>query len=170
MADQERLSIFMKILFLFFVMFSITVYLFGNDEIRIFETNKAISESPAFAPATVYEVVTIKRKKRLSQDAKESYYIRYNYFVNDVQYEVKTTMTDQEGLKAYLSDPEPQVAYSATKPEIATLKRYYDIRRKDETLFQVLLVVGFLALIISLPTSLIIGWRLGWLKRKPAHR
>lgn len=160
----------MKPLFLFLVIFSITLYLFGYHEVRIFETNQAISASPAYSPAIVSEIVTIKRKKRLFRDAKESYYIRYNYFVNDDQYEVKTTITDQEGVDTYLSDPEPEVAYSTTNPEIATLKRYYDLRRKDQTLFQVLLVVGVLALIISLPMSLIFSWRLGWLKRKHIHR
>ncbi len=161
----------MKPLFLFLVIFSITLYLFGYDEVRIFETNQAISASPAYSPAVVSEIVTIKGKKRLFRKAaKDKYYIRYNYFVNDDQYEVKTAITDQEGVEAYMSDPEPEVAYATTNPEIATLKRYYDLRRKDQTLFQVLLVVGVLALLISLPITLIFSWRLGWLKRKRAHR
>lgn len=107
-------------------------------------------------------------RKRLFRDASESYFIRYTYEVEGVEYEFRTTYTDQGGVARYLADPKPQVAYSTPNPKVATLKRYFDMRDKNETLFQVLVVVGLLALVISLPVSLLLSWRFGWFKRRLA--
>jgi hypothetical protein len=158
----------MKPFLLFLVTFSALAYFFGSEDVQRYETIQAISVSPAFASASVAEVVKVSGRKRLFRDPSESYFVRYNYVVDGVGHEIHTTHTDQGGVARYLSDPKPQVAYSTRDPKVATLKRYYDLSRKDETLFQVLVVVGLLSFVVALPISLLLSWRFGWFKRRLA--
>lgn len=48
------------------------------------------------------------------------------------------------------------------------LKRYYDLRDTHGTLAQELTVTAIIALGLSLPLTLILSWRLGWLRRRQA--
>ncbi len=135
-------------------------YLFGEEEYTRFTRIEAISKSPGFAPAVVEEVVKIEGKKHTS------YRVRYRYEVNGKRFYATTTSTDQQGAMRYIAQQDMQVAYSTRDPAIGIIKRYYDLRNPRETLASSLFITSVFSLGISLPISLVVWWRLGWLKRR----
>lgn len=150
----------MKLVLLLLAVFSGMFYLFGWDEKKRVETVEAISQSPAFTPAKVDGVTKITGKRT------ESYRVRFKYEVNGVTYQTTTSWTDEEGALRYASQPNVEVAYDARNPSIATLKRYYDLRDKRETVGRALFLSGILSLGMALPITIGIAWPLGWLRRR----
>ncbi len=150
----------MKLIVLLLVVFAGIFYLFGWDEKKRVETVQAISKSPAFTPARLDGVTKIKGKRH------DSYLVHFKYEVNGVTYRTTTTSTDEEGARRYASQPNVEVAYDLKNPSTATLKRYYDLRDKRETVGRALFVGGVLSLGMALPITFGIAWPLGWLRRK----
>jgi hypothetical protein len=149
----------MKFLLVLAVVFSGMFYLFGWDEKARVQNLQSIASSPGFAPARVDGVTKVGKKS-------DSYQVRFKYEVNGVTYETRSTSTDQEGARWYTSQPNLEVAYDRRNPSVASLKRYYDLRDKQETVGRALLLGGILSLLLASPISLGIAWRMGWLRRK----
>lgn len=150
----------MKLIVLLIAVFAGMFYLFGWDEKKRVETVEAISKSPAFTPAKVDGVTKTKGKRN------ETYRVHFKYEVNGVTYRTTTTSTDEEGARRYASQPHPEVAYDSRNPSTATLKRYYDLRDKQETVGRALFLGGILSFAMALPITFGIAWPLGWLRRK----
>jgi hypothetical protein len=150
----------MKKLILFLVIFSGMFYLFGKEEAERVSAMAAISKAPGFAPAHFVSIEDSSSKKHASFRAK------FRYEVDGKSYLVTTTQTDSNGIATYLADKNAQIAYSTQDPSIGTMKRYYDLRDPRETMSSAMLIVGVLALGLTLPIWLGIGWRLGWFRKK----
>jgi len=153
----------MKFLLLYLALAVPIGYLFGEEEYERISQMQEISKAPAFAPAKFEELITTKSKKI------ESYRVRFSYVVNGEKYKVISTRTDQQGAMRYITETN-QVAYNSRNPSVGTLKRYYDLRRPDETLAQAMFVVSISALLLALPAALLVAWKFGWLKRKGKMR
>lgn len=153
----------MKKLILFLVIFSGMFYLFGEEEVTRVANMAAIAKTPGFATAHFVSIEDSGSKKH------SSFRVKFRYEVDGKSYLVTTTSTDSNGAASYVEDKNVQIAYSTQDPSIGTLKRYYDLRDPRETMSRAMSVVAVLALGLTLPIWLGIGWRLGWLKRKKAE-
>ncbi|SFU60803.1 hypothetical protein SAMN05216350_103102 [Polaromonas sp. YR568] len=150
----------MKFLALLLLIFSGVFYLFGSEEKERIETMTSVASSPGFAPATMDGMSKISSKRG------DSYRVHFKYVVNGVTYRTSTTSTNETGALQYASQPTVEVAYDTRKPSVATLRRYYDLRDKRETVGRALFVSGILSLGIALPIAFGFAWPLGWLRRK----
>jgi len=149
----------MKVFFVLLTLLFLGVFsYFGPHEFERFETNRAISASGGFAPGAADGVETVN--KRLG-----SYRVRVKYEVGGKAYWFTTTRTDEAGVRQYLAMP-LDVLYDTKNPSTATLRRYYDLRRKDETLFQVLLVPAVLAIGAALPLAALVAIPIAWIRRR----
>jgi hypothetical protein len=135
-------------------------YFFGEEEYVRHSQIEAISKAPGFAGAVFQDILETASKKHIS------YRVRFKFEVNGQQYSVLTTPTDRQGALAYLTEKDVQIAYSTRDPSVHMLRRYYDLRNPRDTLFKSLAVTSLLSLMLALPGALLIGWRLGWLKRR----
>ncbi|MCZ8256498.1 MAG: DUF3592 domain-containing protein [Polaromonas sp.] len=149
----------MKFFALLLVIFSALFSLFGFEEKKRVETMMSIAASPGVAPATMYGITRTLAKSN-------SYRVQFKYFVDGAAYSTSTSDTDENGARRYAADPAVEVVYDTRKPSVATLRRYYELRDKRESVGRALVVSGILALAIALPAALIIAWPLGWLRRK----
>lgn len=149
----------MKFLLLLAVVFSGMFYVFGWDEKARVQTLQSIAGSPGFVPAKADGIVKLGKKG-------DSYHVRFKYEVNGVTYETRSTATDQAGARSYASQPNVEVAYDRRNPSVATLKRYFDLRDKRETVGRALFVGGVFSLLMALPIAFGIAWPLGWFRRK----
>ena len=70
-------------------------------------------------------------------------------------------------MKFYIGTAQ-QVAFDTRDPSVAELKRYYDLARPNETLAQVLVVVGTICTGIALPITLFLAACLWWLRKVQA--
>lgn len=120
-------------------------YLFGPEEFERFTKNKAISASPGYTSGTADGIQTINRKL-------DAYRLKVKYEVGGKEYRLMTSKTDMAGVGRYLTMP-LDVLYDTRNPATATLKRYYDLRMKDETLFLALLPPVALAVGGALPIA-----------------
>lgn len=150
----------MKFVALLLVVFSGMFYLFGSEEKERVETIASVAGSPGFVRATPDGITKIAGKRR------DSYLVHFKYVVDGVAYRTTTTSTDEAGAHRYLAMPVVEVAYDTRKPSVATLRRYYDLRDKRESVGSALLVSGVLSLSLALPIALGVAWPLGWLRRK----
>ena len=149
----------MKFLILYLILALPIGYFFGEEEYLRVSQMQEISKTPAFAPAKFEELMATNSKKN------QSFRVRFSYVVDGEKYQVVTTPTDQQGAMGYVTDT-VQVVYNARNPSVGTLKRYYDLRRPGETMAQAMFIVIVLALLLALPLTLVVAWRLGWFKRK----
>jgi hypothetical protein len=131
---------------------------FGLEEFERFETNRAISASGGFAPGAADGVETVN--KRFG-----SYKVKVKYEVGGKAYRFATTSTDEAGVRQYLAMP-LDVLYDTKNPSTATLRRYYDLRREDETLFQVLVVPAVLAIGAALPVAALVALLTALIRRR----
>lgn len=150
----------MKFIALLLVIFSGLLYLFGSEEKERVETMASVARSPGFARATMEGMTKTAGKRG------DSYRVHFRYVVDGVAYRTSTSSTDESGARRYMAEPAVDVAYDTRKPSVATLKRYYDLRDKRETVGRALFVSGVLSLGLALPIALGIAWRLGWLRRR----
>lgn len=150
----------MKTLILFLALSIAPGYYFGRHEISRHFINEAISKSPAIAPARFDSVEKSGFKKFTS------FQVRYKFLVNNSEYSVLTTPTDERGVLKYKSETDTQVVYYSNDPSVNTLKKYYDLRHTTGTLGQSVVIVGIASTLIALPIALFISWLLGWFKRK----
>lgn len=136
---------------LFLLAFSLFFAWLGVPPIDNYYTYRAIGKAPAETVATRHEVIALDDKK-----PPQRLYIRFYYQVDGKEYMTKTTTTDGEGIADYLADSPVAIAYVAGRPQVATLKRYFDLNYGRESLWQ-LLVVGILAaLMFALPISVLL--------------
>lgn len=133
-------------------------YLLGPEEIQRFSKNKAISASPGHTPGVADGIETINKKF-------DAYRLRVKYEVGGKEYRLTTTSTDMAGVQRYLTMP-LDVVYDTRNPATATLKRYYDLRRKDETLSHALLPPVVLAMAGALPIAAIPALIIALFRRK----
>jgi hypothetical protein len=150
----------MRFIALLLVIFSGVFYLFGSEEKERVETMTSVAQSPGFVRATVDGVTKTAGKHH------DSYRVHFKYVVGGVAYRTTTTSTDEAGARRYTSEPVVEVAYDTRKPSTATLRRYYELRDKRDTVARALFVSGVLSLGLALPIALGIAWPLGWLRRK----
>lgn len=150
----------MKFIALLLVIFSGLLYLFGSEEKERVETMASVARSPGFARATPDGITKIAGKRS------DSYRVHFKYVVDGVAYRTTTTSTDEAGAHWYVAQPAVEVAYDTRKPSVATLRRYYDLRDKRESVGSALFLSGILSLGLALPIAFGVAWPLGWLRRK----
>lgn len=150
----------MKFIALLLVVLSGVFYFFGSEDKERVETSASIAESPGFVRATMDGMTKTAGKRR------DSYRVHFRYVVDGVAYRTTTTSTDEAGALGYASQPLVEVAYDTRKPSVATLRRYYDLRDKQETVGRALFVSGVFSLGLALPITFGLAWPLGWLRRK----
>jgi hypothetical protein len=138
----------------------VPAYYFGHDEISRHFINETISKSPAIASARFDSVEKSGFKKFIS------FQVRYRFLVNNTEYSVLTTPTDERGALKYRSETDTQVVYYANDPSVNILKKYYDLRHTTGTLGQSVVIVGVISTLIALPIALFFSWLFGWFKRK----
>lgn len=151
----KALAVFLALFFGFF-------YYFGNEEVRSISSHRQIAQSPGLA-AAVFDGIEGGSTERAS------YRVQFKYLVAGTTYRLSTTSTDKAGAQSYLREVH-QVIYDTRNPSVATLKRYFDLKSRGENAyFQSLVVTGVLALLLSLPLTLLAAVRLGWVRfRFPA--
>ena len=150
----------MKFIALLLVIFSGLFYLFGSEEKERAETMASVARSPGFARATPDGMTKVSGKHG------DSYRVHFKYVVDGVAYRTTTTSTDEAGARRYVTEPVVEVAYDTRKPSVATMRRYYDLRDKRESVGSVLFLSGVLSLGLALPIAFGVAWPLGWLRRK----
>ena len=133
-------------------------YLFGEDEYARFRMMEEISKAPGFAPAAFEKIIKIESKRNTS------FLVKFRYEVEGRQYHVTTTPTDQKGALQYVTQHDMQVAYSTRNPAVGTLKRYFELRNPHDSLAKSLTATSILSIVMALPISLVLAWRLGWLR------
>lgn len=149
--------LWIKALVVFLILFLGIFYYFGSEEVRNISSNRQIAQSPGLAPA-VYDGMEGGATKRAS------YRVHFKYLVDGMSYQLTTTPTDKAGAQSYLSEAH-QVIYDTRNPSVATLKRYFDLAdRGSGAYFESLVVTAVLALLLSLPLTLLAAWRLGWVR------
>jgi hypothetical protein len=152
--------IHMKFLALLLLVFSGLFYLFGSEEKDRVERTSSVAKAPAFVRATMDGMTKTAGKRG------DSYRVHFKYVVDGVAYRTSTTSTDEAGARQYAAEPVVEVAYDTRKPSVATLKRYYDLRDKRESVGSALFIAGVLSLGLALPITFGFAWPLGWLRRK----
>lgn len=150
----------MKLLAIFVAFFALSYYLFGAEEVERHLTHRQIAQSPGFAHAILDGISKHEGKRK----GHVSYWVKYKYQVGGSTYRVSTSKTDEEGVKFYIGTAQ-QVAFDTRDPSVAELKRYYDLARPNETLAQVLVVVGTICAGIALPITLFLAGCLWWLRK-----
>jgi hypothetical protein len=150
----------MKFLALLLVIFSGVFYLFGSEEKERVDTMTSVARSPGFVRATMDGITKTAGKRR------DSYRVHFKYVVDGVAYRTSTSSTDESGALQYASQPSVEVAYDTRKPSVSTLRRYYDLRDKQDSVGRALFLSAVLSLGIALPIALGFAWPLGWLRRK----
>lgn len=121
-----------------------------------------IKRAPGYTSALSSEVSVVEARKK---NREPTYFVRFKFLVNGTEYKAVTTPTDKAGAVKYLSAPSTQVVYYIGDPSINTLKRYFDLRRND-SLFEELVVVGVASVAFALPLSLFWSWFPGWIRTK----
>jgi hypothetical protein len=149
-----------KPLILFVALLVPPMFIFSGDISRAFEMRQ-IKRAPTITDAIGAELVVIESKKK---NREPTFLVSYKFKVDGIDYTATTTPTDRSGAMQYLSEPKVQIVYKAGDPSQNTLKRYYDLRRND-SIFQLLVVALVGSAAFALPVSLLWSWRRGWLKR-----
>ena len=150
----------MKFIALLLVIFSGIFYFFGSEEKERVETMASVAKAPGFVQATLDGITKTAGKRH------DSYRVHFKYVVNGVAYRTTTTSTDEAGARQYATEPVVEVAYDTRKPSVATLRRYYELRDKRDTVARALFVAGVLSMGLALPIALGLAWPLGWLRRR----
>jgi hypothetical protein len=150
----------MKFIALLLVIFSAIFYLFGSEEKERVETMTSVASSPGFVSAKLDGMTKTSGKRR------DSYRVHFKYVVDGVAYRTTTSPTDESGALQYAAQPNVEVAYDTRKPSVATLRRYYDLRDKQDSLGRALFLSAVLSLSIALPIAGGFAWPLGWFRRK----
>jgi len=152
-----------KPVILFAVVFAVMAWFFISAGVDKVHLHSAIAKAPAYAPATP-EAIKEKKSKRST-----NYSVIFGYQVGGSAYKVESESVSQEqAARALAMTPDMEVAYVQGAPDKALLRSEFDRRDKSESVFGAVVTEAGSALLFSVVVALVLSWKFGWLRRRPA--